>query len=92
MPKRFPIHTLKLAQAFVADVTGNEESAAIASAMLVLAENLGLNAVAEGVETEEQLEFLKAHNCDEMQGYLFSVPVPPEEVPSVLKMSSLVTS
>ncbi|RJQ55386.1 MAG: EAL domain-containing protein [Actinobacteria bacterium] len=90
--KRFPIHTLKLAQAFVADVTGNEEGAAIASTMLVLAENLGLNAVAEGVETEEQLEFLKAHNCNEMQGYLFSVPLPPEEVPAMLKMASLVTS
>ncbi len=73
---RFPIHTLKVDQVFIKDVSGNAESAAIATTILVLATSLGLIAVAEGVETWEQFEFLKARGRDEMQVFLFSPPCP----------------
>ncbi|RJQ53260.1 MAG: EAL domain-containing protein [Actinobacteria bacterium] len=88
--KRFPIHTLKIAQTFVRDVTTNAESAAIATTVLVLAQNLGLTAIAEGVETEQQLEFLKRRDCTQMQGYLFSLPVTADRIPPLLKMDSVV--
>lgn len=83
--KRFPINALKIDRAFVRDITTNPEDAAIVSAIIVLAQNLNLELVAEGVETEEQLTFLKCRRCSEMQGYLFSKPRPAHEIEEVLK-------
>ncbi|MDR6890848.1 EAL domain-containing protein (putative c-di-GMP-specific phosphodiesterase class I) [Variovorax sp. 3319] len=56
--------------------------------MISLGHELNLKVIAEGVETEEQLEFLRAHGCDEMQGYLFSPPVPPTELPTLIEHAS----
>ena len=74
--RRFPLSTLKIAQTFVKDITNDPDDAAIVSAIIAMAHNLKLRVIAEGVETETQLEFLCSQFCDEMQGYLFSRPVP----------------
>lgn len=73
--KRFPIDTLKLDQSFVHDVTTDARDAAIVSAVISMAHSLNLEVVGEGVETEEQLEFLRKQSCDRIQGYLFSAPI-----------------
>lgn len=74
--KRFPINTLKIDKSFVRDVTIDGDDAAIVTAIIAMAHRLRLRVVAEGVENEGQLEFLRRYSCDEMQGYLFSRPVP----------------
>ena len=74
--KRFPLDALKIDHAFVRDVITDADDAAIAVAIISLAHNLKLKVVAEGVETEAQLNFLRAHGCDEMQGYYFARPLP----------------
>ncbi|MCL5292609.1 MAG: PAS domain S-box protein [Actinobacteria bacterium] len=89
--KRFSINTLKIDRAFVRDVTTNQDSAAIATTIVVLAQNLKLNVIAEGVETEEQLAFLKKRHCNEMQGYLFSRPVLAEELTKLLEEDRILT-
>ena len=66
------------------DVGDNPDSAAIAGAIIVLAQSLKLNVVAEGVETDVQLSFLRERGCDELQGYLFSRPVPAGEFTAIL--------
>jgi diguanylate cyclase (GGDEF)-like protein/PAS domain S-box-containing protein len=78
--KRLPIQTLKLDSTFVGDIDHDENDAAISAATVALAHNLGLSVVAEGVEIEAQSEFLVAHGCDYLQGYLFSRPLRSEEV------------
>jgi diguanylate cyclase (GGDEF)-like protein/PAS domain S-box-containing protein len=85
--KRFPIDRIKIDQSFVRDVTRDPDDAAIASAIIAMAHSLKLTAVAEGVETEAQLEFLRTQRCDEMQGYLFSAPVPASEFEELLDSS-----
>jgi len=77
--KRFPIDTVKIDRAFVRDVTADESAAAIVSYVINLAHTLRLSVVAEGVETEEQWSFLKLNACDQMQGFLFSHPLPVDE-------------
>lgn len=84
--KRFPIARLKIDQSFVRDIPGDEEDKAIAKTIIALGHELNLKVIAEGVETEQQLEFLRAHGCDEMQGYLFSRPVPPAELAALVRM------
>jgi diguanylate cyclase (GGDEF)-like protein len=74
--KRFPIDAIKIDQAFVRDVTGEESAAAIVSYIINLAHMLRLEVIAEGVETEEQFEFLKKQGCDRMQGFLLGKPMP----------------
>lgn len=74
--KRFPIDTLKIDQAFVRDISTDADDAAIVNAIISLAHNLRLTVIAEGVETEAQLDYLRHQGCDEIQGYYFSRPVP----------------
>ncbi len=82
--KKFPIDTIKLDQSFVRDLTQDPNDAAIARAAIVMAHELKLRIIAEGVETEEQLDFLTAHGCDALQGYLYSPAVPAEEYRALL--------
>jgi EAL domain-containing protein (putative c-di-GMP-specific phosphodiesterase class I) len=74
--KRFPIDSVKIDRSFVRDLATDPSDAAIVTTVIAMARNLSLRVVAEGVETNEQLEFLRLRNCDEYQGYLISRPVP----------------
>jgi EAL domain-containing protein (putative c-di-GMP-specific phosphodiesterase class I) len=76
---KLPVNTLKIDRSFVTDMTGGPEGLALVSTIINLAHSLKLKVVAEGVETEEQSRLLRLLNCDEMQGYLFSKPVPIED-------------
>ncbi len=73
--KRFPIDRLKVDQSFVRDITSNEDDAEITRAIIGMAHGLGLKVIAEGVEHEDQLKFLRWQKCDDMQGYYFSRPL-----------------
>jgi diguanylate cyclase (GGDEF)-like protein/PAS domain S-box-containing protein len=77
--KRFPIDSVKIDRSFIRDLPGDSDDAAITQAIIAMAHGLKLRVVAEGVETGEQLSFLRAHGCDEMQGYYFSKPLPEHE-------------
>ena len=83
--KRFPVDTLKMDRSFVCDVATDPSDAAIASAVVALGHGLKLKVLAEGVETQGQLAFLKTLQCDKMQGYLFSKPLPAEAFESLLR-------
>ena len=72
--KQFPIDTIKIDRSFVQDLSSDEDDAAICAAILAMSMQLGLKVVAEGVETREQLEFLRRHGCHHIQGFLFGVP------------------
>ena len=85
--KTFPLHTLKLDRAFVRELTVDQHDLAIATAVITLGRGLELRVVAEGVETLEQLEVLRNLHCQEMQGYLFSPPLPVEKVTKLLEES-----
>ncbi len=78
--KRLPISTVKIDRSFVADLTTNADDSAIIRAILSMSADLNLRVVAEGVETQEQLDFLRRHRCCEIQGYFFSRPLPPKEL------------
>jgi diguanylate cyclase (GGDEF)-like protein len=82
--KRLPIDTLKLDRSFVIEATVDPDDAALVMAIVTLAHNLRLKVVAEGVETEEQLRFLHLLRCDQIQGYLFSKPLPAEDFEKLL--------
>jgi len=82
--KSFPISRLKIDKSFVADLADSRDDQAIAMAVISLGHKLDLRVIAEGVETEEQRAFLRANDCDEMQGYLYSPPVPPERIAELL--------
>ena len=77
--KRFPLDALKIDRAFIRDITTDPDDAAITLAIIGLAHSMKLTVVAEGVETEAQLAYLRARGCDEMQGYYFARPMPPAE-------------
>jgi EAL domain-containing protein (putative c-di-GMP-specific phosphodiesterase class I)/CheY-like chemotaxis protein len=83
--KRFPLDALKIDRAFIKDIVTDADDAAITLAIINLAHNLKLKVVAEGVETEAQLNLLALHACDEMQGYYFSRPVPAAELEAMLR-------
>lgn len=83
--KRFPIDALKVDQSFVRDIPGDEDDAAIASAIIAMGHRMRLTLIAEGVETVEQLAFLRERDCHRGQGYLFSRPVPATEFIGLLR-------
>ncbi|MDO8932794.1 MAG: EAL domain-containing protein [Rhodocyclaceae bacterium] len=83
--KRFPIDTLKIDRSFVINIPDDPNDCAIAGAIVGMAKQLGHKVIAEGVETAQQLMFLKSLGCDELQGYLFSAPVPPEKFETMLR-------
>jgi len=83
--KRFPIHTLKIDQSFVRQAMTSQEDSAIVRAVITLAHRLNFKALAEGVETAEQLGFLRDEECDEIQGYYFSKPLLPEDYATLLR-------
>jgi len=87
--QRFPVNVLKIDRAFVMDLPENSSSAAIVDAIVTLAHGLGLEVVAEGVETPEQLAFLQAHGCDEGQGYYFGRPMPLVEFRELLEQDQV---
>lgn len=82
--KRFSIDRLKIDRSFVSSATSDPRDAALTTAIVVMAHNLGLTATGEGVETADQAAFLKASDCDEMQGYYFGRPMPASEFTGLL--------
>lgn len=85
--KRLPVNKLKIDRSFVQDVMSNPDSAAVTDAIIALAKSLRLKITAEGVETQEQLEYLQMRGCHEAQGFYFSRPVPGDTIPPMLKKS-----
>jgi EAL domain-containing protein (putative c-di-GMP-specific phosphodiesterase class I) len=81
---------LKIDRSFIADVDTDPGSASVANSIIDIAHNLGMEAVAEGVETGEQLEFLRRCGCDTFQGFLFSRPVPAEEFGELLRKKGII--
>ena len=82
--KCFPIHKLKIDKSFVDDITTNHNNRAISEAIITMAHSLQLKVIAEGVKTVEQLKILRSLGCDEIQGYLFSEPLPAEKFTNIL--------
>jgi diguanylate cyclase (GGDEF)-like protein len=85
--KRFPLDALKIDRAFIRDVTENPDDVSIVVAIISLARSLRLKVIAEGVETQEQLEFLRRHGCDEAQGYYIARPMDTDSVSRLLGVS-----
>jgi EAL domain-containing protein (putative c-di-GMP-specific phosphodiesterase class I) len=83
--KRFPIDTLKVDRSFVRDLPGDSEDKAITKAIIAMGKSLNMTLIAEGVETQEQAEFLRAHACDQFQGYYFSKPVDKDKFAELLR-------
>jgi len=90
--KQFPIDTIKIDRSFVRDLPNDSEDQAIAQAIISMGKALGMTVIAEGVETVEQQAFLRSHACDEMQGYLFSKPLPPAQLASLLRSAPMLVS
>ena len=82
--KQFPIDRLKIDRSFISDIASDPDDAAIIVAIIAMAHCLGLEVIAEGVETDEQLKFLKMHGCNDVQGYLLGYPVPADEFTELL--------
>ena len=83
--KHFPVDTLKVDRSFIRNIPQDAEDKAITEAIIAMGKTLSLRVVAEGVETLEQMNFLKDHSCDDMQGYYFSKPIVPEQFADLLR-------
>jgi len=88
---RFPINTLKIDRSFIKDIADDVGAVSLVSAIIAMSHNLSLRVIAEGVETKEQLAFLNSRQCNEVQGYLFSKPVPAEYFSKLLKKGRIVS-
>ena len=86
--KNFPIDRLKIDQSFVRDISRNPNDAAITTAIIAMGHSLGIKVIAEGVETEEQLDFLRRHQCDEIQGYYFGWPMSKDDASMFLQVGT----
>ena len=86
--KTFPLHTLKIHQSFIQDLTVSSADSAIVNTIIALGRGLNLSVVAEGVETFTQMEYLQSLQCEKMQGYLFSHPLPASEAKNLLAVNS----
>lgn len=86
--KQFPLNTLKIDRSFVKDLARDAKDEAIVSAIIVLAHRLGLDVVAEGVESEAELAILRTHHCDRYQGFLFSKPLPVHDLEVLLRRTA----
>ncbi|MFB2833331.1 EAL domain-containing protein, partial [Floridanema evergladense] len=89
--QQLPFDILKIDQCFVRDVDRNSKKQAITKAIIDMAHQLGLKVIAEGVETEGELQFLRQNGCDEMQGYLFSRPVPFSDFKKLIKSKAILS-
>jgi diguanylate cyclase (GGDEF)-like protein/PAS domain S-box-containing protein len=83
--KRFPIDTIKVDRSFIRDIPGNAEDKALTKAIIAMGQTLSLTVTAEGVETQEQIDFLRQHSCNEFQGYYFNRPVPAEDFAQLMR-------
>ncbi len=81
--RRLPVSSLKIDRSFIDGLPASEEGATITRTIIDMATALGLDQVAEGIEKSEQLAFLRGHHCTYGQGYLFSRPLPPEQIPAL---------
>ncbi|BBP01768.1 hypothetical protein SFSGTM_24760 [Sulfuriferula nivalis] len=90
--KKLPLDQLKIDQSFVHDIASDHDSAIIVQTIIAMASNLGMDVIAEGVETEEQRNFLNEHHCLNFQGYLFGKPVPVDQFEQILKHNPDLTS
>jgi diguanylate cyclase (GGDEF)-like protein/PAS domain S-box-containing protein len=90
--RRFPVDCLKIDRSFIRDVPGDPSAAAVAASIVDIAQRLGLNSIAEGVETREQLDFLVECGCGGFQGFLFSAPVSGEDFAAVLRSAQSIKS
>ena len=86
--QKFPFDVLKIERCFIQNIDRNQKNAAIVKAIIIMAHQLGLRTVAEGVETEEELDFLCQCNCDEIQGYFFSPPVKVSEFERLVRATN----
>lgn len=77
--QRFPVDSLKINRSFITDITTNPENAAIAKAIIAMAHSLNIKVIAEGVETQGQFDYLAEHQCDAIQGYVVSIPLPAKD-------------
>lgn len=82
--KQLPIDTLKIDRYFIQDIANDSQKAAITTALIEMGRNLKIQTVAEGVETEQELDFLRGYKCDAMQGFLFSRPLSAPEFEKIL--------
>jgi EAL domain-containing protein (putative c-di-GMP-specific phosphodiesterase class I) len=89
--KSFSFDALKIDKSFISDVGTNDDSRAIVSNTIELANKINVHVIAEGVETKAQLDFLKSQNCDMVQGYYFSPPIYPDAFTVLLKSSRIFT-
>jgi EAL domain-containing protein (putative c-di-GMP-specific phosphodiesterase class I) len=83
--RRFPVDSLKIDRSFIADVVSDPSGSSVVTSVISIAHNLGLSAIAEGVETSDQLDFLVDNGCDMLQGYIFSKPMPADEYAELLR-------
>ncbi|WP_299179231.1 EAL domain-containing protein [uncultured Neptuniibacter sp.] len=87
--KKLPLNTLKIDQSFIRDIGVNPEGEAIVKAIIALSRSLGLSVLAEGVETREQLSYLRTHRCELIQGFYFSKPLPVDELPDFIAQQAV---